>query len=66
MNDMSTSPTSTATAAAAIAELESQGTLAPGTQGWWKVWGAGVGHVRPGDIILSKLADRERGHRLHQ
>lgn len=32
--------------------LTEQGPIAPGTQGWWKVWGAGVGNVRVGDLIV--------------
>lgn len=44
-------------AAEAIAEFEAQGTLQPGEEGWWKVWGARIHNVRSGDIMLCKDAD---------
>lgn len=46
-----------AAAAAAWAEFEAQGVLQPGEPGWWKVWGAGFGHVRAGDLFLTRGAD---------
>lgn len=33
------------------AELAAQGTLKPGESGWWKVWGASVCDIRPGDAV---------------
>jgi hypothetical protein len=36
-----------ATTAEAVAPMEAQGRLAPGEEGWWEVWGAGLRHVRP-------------------
>lgn len=38
----------------AFREFESQGELQPGEEGYWKVWGAMVRHIRPGDLVLSK------------
>lgn len=43
---------------AAVAELETQGVLAPGQEGWWKVWGATPADIRPRDIVVS-LVDGE-------
>jgi len=40
------------TSAQAWQQAQAQGTLKPGAEGWWRVWGAGVGHVRPGDLVL--------------
>jgi hypothetical protein len=40
--------------ATAVAEFEAQGVLQPGDEGWWKVWGAGTRHIRPGDIVMHK------------
>lgn len=37
--------------------LEAQGTLTPGTEGYWQVWGASVRDVRAGDLVLLKYAD---------
>jgi hypothetical protein len=39
----------------AWAQVEAQGTIAPGTDGWWKVWGATWSHVRAGDLVLTKV-----------
>jgi hypothetical protein len=36
------------------AELEVQGVLQPGQEGWWKVWGANVTHIRTGDVVHFK------------
>lgn len=36
----------------AYEEYEAQGKLKPGEKGWWQVWGANVGHIREGDLIL--------------
>ena len=41
--------------AEALAQFEAQGTLQPGEEGWWKVWGANVHSVRPGDLVMSKV-----------
>lgn len=38
----------------AWAQAQGQGTLQPGEQGWWRVWGANITHVRAGDILLAK------------
>lgn len=42
-----------AAARQAWAEFGAQGAITPGTEGWWKVWGAQVRHIRPGDLVLS-------------
>lgn len=49
----------TLTAAVALAELEAQPRLEPGTPGWWRVWGARVDDIRPGDIVMVKTANDE-------
>jgi len=38
-----------------VEELEAQGVLNPGEAGWWKVWGASVADVLPGDLVGSKV-----------
>lgn len=43
-----------ASTAAAVAAFEDQGSLDPGTEGFWKVWGATPHTVLPGDLILIK------------
>jgi hypothetical protein len=43
----------TITSAEALRQVEAQGVLQPGTEGWWKVWGARVSDIRPGDLVLS-------------
>lgn len=43
----------------AVAAFEAQEQLQPGTEGWWKVWGAKAHHIRPGDLVLSKKDDGE-------
>jgi hypothetical protein len=45
------------TSTEAWAQAEAQGTLQPGEQGWWKVWGARAANVQPGDLLL--LAGQE-------
>ena len=40
-------------------KLESQGVLAPGEQGYWKVWGARAGHIRTGDLAMFRWADAD-------
>lgn len=52
-----TTTTQFATSAEAQAAWEAQERLQPGTPGFWKVWGASVHHVRPGDLVLSKVGD---------
>lgn len=42
------------TTAHAAAHFARQGSLAPGAEGFWKVWGATVNNIRPGDLILTK------------
>ena len=49
----------TQTTAEAVAEFEAQGVLQPGDEGWWKVWGAQVRHIRTGDLLLCKNQDDE-------
>lgn len=41
----------------AFASFEAQGSLAPGSEGFWKVWGAQVRHILPGDLVLTLLDD---------
>lgn len=41
----------------AIAFFESQPKMAPGTEGYWQVWGARARHARAGDIVISKSED---------
>lgn len=36
------------------AEIEAQPVLHPGDEGWWKVYGARVRDIRPGDYVLCK------------
>lgn len=45
------------TSSDAEALFEVQGSIAPGTEGLWKVWGARLAEVRPGDLILIKDGD---------
>lgn len=33
--------------------LDAQGELEPGTEGWWKVWGASVTDIRAGDLVMA-------------
>jgi hypothetical protein len=40
-----------------IALFEAQERLEPGTPGYWKIWGASVRHIIPGDIVLMKDGD---------
>ncbi len=37
--------------------LDAQGTLQPGTEGYWKVWGARASDIRPGDLVMVKNQD---------
>lgn len=46
---------------AALAAFEAQGSLQPGEQGWWKVWGASLADVRAGDLILTADPDADGG-----
>jgi hypothetical protein len=39
---------------AAWQEMEAQGRIAPGTEGWWEVWGASVRDVQAGDLVLAQ------------
>lgn len=47
-----TATTATKTTAEAVAEFEAQGAIDPGTEGWWRVWGAQPRHIRPGDLVV--------------
>lgn len=33
-------------------EIVAQGALKPGEPGWWKIWGASVRDIRPGDAVM--------------
>jgi hypothetical protein len=33
--------------------LNAQGEIAPGTEGWWRVFGARAQDVRPGDMVVT-------------
>lgn len=46
--------------AEAVAQFEGQGALQPGSEGWWKVWGASVRHIRTGDLVATLSEDGER------
>ena len=37
--------------------LDAQGTLQPGTEGWWQVWGARAQDIRPGDMVMMTYTD---------
>jgi hypothetical protein len=37
--------------------LAAQGTIKPGTDGWWQVFGARAQDIHPGDMVLIKDAD---------
>jgi hypothetical protein len=39
--------------------LNGQGTLRPGQEGWWKVYGAQASDVQAGDLIMVKPRDAE-------
>jgi hypothetical protein len=32
--------------------LDAQGRMEPGTEGWWKVWGACAADIQPGDLVM--------------
>jgi hypothetical protein len=36
---------------------DEHGTLKPGQEGWWPVWGARAVDIRPGDLVLSGWKD---------
>jgi hypothetical protein len=38
-------------------QLEADTRLQPGDNGWWRVWGAGPLHAKPGDIIVTMNGD---------
>lgn len=48
------------TTTAARTAFEGQGEIAPGTQGYWKVWGARPCDIRTGDLIMTKDGDDVR------
>ena len=60
METEATMRTDGAASARAWREVETQGRLAPGTRGWWQVWGAGVRDVRAGDLVLGKREDGDQ------
>ena len=39
------------------AEVDAQPVLEPGTEGWWRVWGASPHSIEPGDYVLCKDGD---------
>jgi hypothetical protein len=39
--------------------LDAQGTLQPGQDGYWRVWGATVGDIQAADLIMVKPKDGE-------
>jgi hypothetical protein len=42
------------------------GTLQPGDQGYWQVWGAHPMDIRPGDLVLARWSqDNERERGIH-
>lgn len=48
----------TKTTEEAVAELEAQGVLQPGDEGWWKVWGARPYDIKVGDLVGSNDGDK--------
>jgi hypothetical protein len=34
-------------------EIATQPSMAAGTLGWWKVWGAGSRHIQAGDFVVT-------------
>jgi hypothetical protein len=47
--------------------LDEQGRLEPGTEGWWRVWGASARDIRPGDLVMTgwRNSDGSSGHGEH-
>lgn len=45
------------TSAEAQEAFENQGSITPGTEGFWRVWGAQVRHIQIGDLVASKNGD---------
>jgi hypothetical protein len=43
----------------AIEIIAAQPALQPGTEGYWKVWGASVRDITPGDLVILKYSDGE-------
>jgi hypothetical protein len=39
--------------------LDAQGTIQPGTEGWWRVWGACINDIRQNDMIMVKPQNGE-------
>ena len=39
--------------------INTQGRLEPGDEGYWRVWGASVRDIQPGDIVVLRYADGE-------
>lgn len=46
------------TTSEAVAQFNDQGRIPPGTPGWWRVWGASVQDIAPGDLVAT-LSDGE-------
>jgi hypothetical protein len=47
------------TSSDALAAFEAQGACPAGTEGFWKVYGAQVRHIRAGDLIATKSSEEE-------
>lgn len=47
------------------ARLDDQGSLEPGTPGYWEVWGASARDIRPGDLVMSGWKDRDDPSVIH-
>jgi hypothetical protein len=47
------------------ARLNSQGAIEPGTEAYWKVWGACAMDIRPGDLVMSGWKDRDDPSVIH-
>lgn len=43
----------------AIEEIEAQGALEPGQEGWWRVWGASILDVKAGDVVVDRTGAYE-------
>jgi hypothetical protein len=48
-----------------MSRLESQGTLKPGDEGYWRVWGSHALDIKPGDLILCAWKDSDNPAVIH-
>jgi hypothetical protein len=46
--------------------LNAQGAIQPGTEGWWKVWGATLNDVRDGDLVMIGTRSPDGGKAIHE